>query len=401
MKKILIFSHAMEIGGAERALLGLLENINTNDYQVDLFLMRHEGELMKYIPSNINLLPEIPQYTCLAIPFKNVIRKGQFGMAVGRFVGKQKASRRVRKLGLKPDNDVALQYSHKSCLNFAPAIRDEEYDLAISFLTPHYFVAEKVKAKRKIAWIHTDYAYVDIDKEEQVDMWNRYDVIASISEQVTKSFLTVLPELKDKIWLMPNLLPVKYMNLLANAFPVKDEMPDDGSIKILSIGRYCHAKNFDNVPEICRLLRNNGINVKWYIIGFGSDEGLIKERIVDAGMSEYVTMLGKKENPYPYIAECDWYIQPSRYEGKCVSVLEAQVMHKPVIITKYSTSDSQLKNGFDGIVVPLENIACADQITEILKDSEIKHHLIKNTYKMDYFDVTTLSCIYKLMEEFV
>ena len=72
MKRILIFSHAMELGGAERVLLGLLEAIDTTRCDVDLFLMRHEGELLKDIPAKIHLLPEIPQYACLAVPIMNV-----------------------------------------------------------------------------------------------------------------------------------------------------------------------------------------------------------------------------------------------------------------------------------------------------------------------------------------
>ena len=81
MKRILFFSHAMEIGGAERALLGLLENIDTSRYNVDLFLMRHKGELLECIPDNINILPEIPQYSCLAVPIKEVLIKGQIRIA--------------------------------------------------------------------------------------------------------------------------------------------------------------------------------------------------------------------------------------------------------------------------------------------------------------------------------
>ena len=153
MKKVLIVSHAMEIGGAERALLGLLENIDTNTYNVDLFLLRHEGELMKFIPNNINLLPEIPQYTVLARPMIQTLKEGHIFLTAARLYGKKKAERYVKKEKLK-ENDIAIEYSHKCTKRFMPLIQKNiEYDLAISFLTPHYFVTEKVKAKRKIAWI--------------------------------------------------------------------------------------------------------------------------------------------------------------------------------------------------------------------------------------------------------
>lgn len=399
MKKILICSHAMEIGGAERSLLGLLENIDTKRYEVDLFLMRHSGELMKYIPENVNLLPEIPQYASLAVPIGNVLKKGQFKVALGRALGKWKAKQRITALELPADNDVALEYSHKYTLKAMPEISNKEYDLAISFLTPHYFVTEKVKAKKKIAWIHTDYAVVKVDIESELKMWDRYDVIVSISEHVTNSFLKTFPSLKKKVQVIGNIMPMKYMEKLTAAFSVEREMPDDGAIKFLSIGRFCTAKNFDNVPFICKKLLEAGLDVKWYLIGYGGDEQLIQQKIVEAGMQTFVINLGKKENPYPYIKACEIYIQPSRYEGKCVSVIEAQILHKPVVITNYATSASQLKNGYDGVIVPMDNEACAKGIEAVIRDKDLQQRLIANTKKSDYTNVGEIEKIYRMMEK--
>ena len=398
MKKILIFFHALEIGGAERALIGLLETMDTTKYQVDLFLMRHGGELLKYIPEGIHLLPENRQYSCLAIPFGKVLKRGCFGMALGRFFGKQKAAQRVRELGLTGENDVALEYSHKYTVPFLPMVSGETYDLAISFLTPHYFVARKVKAKKKLAWIHTDYSIVSTDRESQLHMWEAYDGIASISDRVTESFLKAFPELEKKILLLPNIMPMRYLNSMTNAFSVEQEMPADGSVRLLSIGRFCTAKNFDNVPNICRRLREMGHNVKWYLIGFGGDEALIRQKILEAGMEDFVIILGKKENPYPYIAACDLYVQPSRYEGKCVSVIEAQILHKPVVITNYATSGSQLRDGYDGVVVPMDNEGCAEGIAAVLADQPLQQRLIENTRNNDYTNSGEIEKIYRLIE---
>lgn len=398
MKSILIFSHAMEIGGAERALLGLLENIDTTEYKVDLFLMRHQGELMKYIPDSINLLPELPQYASLAVPFTTVLKKGQVKVAWGRVQGKQKAKKRVQELGLPQDNDVALEYSHKYTVDAMPRISEKEYDLAISFLTPHYFVAEKVTAKKKIAWIHTDYSIVSVDKESQLKMWDNYDVIASISDKVTDSFVKTFPELDKKVQVIQNIMPMKYMMALKDEYEVEDEMPTDGCVKLLSIGRFCTAKNFDNVPKICKLIREKGIDVKWYLIGYGGDEELIKSKIAEAGMQEYVIILGKKENPYPYIKACDIYVQPSRYEGKCVSVIEAQILNKPVVITDYATAKSQLQDGVDGVIVFLDNKKCAEDIANVVRDKELQNQLIENTKKHDYTYANEVKKIYQIIE---
>ena len=396
-KKILIVSHAMEIGGAERALLGLLENIDTNTYDVDLFLLRQEGELMKFIPDNINLLPEIPQYTVLARPMIRTLKEGHILLTAARLYGRKKAEQYVKKEKLK-ENDIAIEYSHKYTKKFMPLIQKNiEYDLAISFLTPHYFVTEKVKAKRKIAWIHTDYSMVKVDRKSQLQMWSAYDYIASISENVTESFLRIFPELKEKVVLIENILPKTLIEKQANE-SMDGDMKPGKSVCLLSIGRFSYPKNFDNIPDICRRIRNRGIDAKWYLIGYGGDEALIRKKIEETGMQEYVIVLGKKENPYPYIKACDIYIQPSRYEGKCVTVREAQMLGKPVVITNYPTSSSQVKKGVDGIVVPLDNAQAADEIVELIKDSELLDKLKNNVSSRDYTKYIEINKVYKLLE---
>ena len=398
MKKILIFSHAMELGGAERALLGLLEAIDTTKYSVDLFLMRHQGELMKYIPDNVNLLPENKKYSCLAIPMKEVIRQRQFGVAFGRIRGLFAARKRVKQLKLA-DNDVALEYSHKYTLRYMPQVSKEEYDLAISFLTPHYFVADKVRAKKKIAWIHTDYAFVEVDRQSQLKMWERYDNIISISDDVTKSFVKTFPSLKEKIVMIENIMPMKYMQELANAFSAEEEMPQN-SISLLTIGRFSPQKKMDEIPQICKRIRESGVDAKWYLIGFGGDEALIRQRISEAGAEDYVIILGKKENPYPYIKACDIYVQPSRYEGKSVAVREAQILGKPVIITNYATAASQLKDGVDGVIVPMDIYACADGIIKVIMNKRLQETLIENTKKTDYTNASEINKLYSIVGEF-
>ena len=398
-KSILIFSHAMEIGGAEKALLGLLEAIDKKRYSVDLFLMRHYGELLSYIPEGVRLLPEISQYASLAVPAKEVLKKGQLGVAFGRYKGKKAARKRVAVLELPKDNDVSLQYSHLYTLPFMPEVSKKEYDLAISFLTPHYFALEKVHAKKKIAWIHTDYSTVAIDVDTQLAMWERYDRIVSISPQVTKSFLSVFPSLETKVTEIQNIMPISYMRELESEFAVDEEMPEDGSIHLLSIGRFCTAKNFDNVPDICKKILKAGINVKWYLIGFGPDESMIQEKIEENGMQEHVMILGKKNNPYPYIKACDLYVQPSRYEGKCVSVVEAQILQKPVVITAYKTSASQLLDGVDGVIVPQDNEGCAQGIIELLKNAERMTALVENCKNRDYSNRAEVEKLYRLIEE--
>lgn len=369
-KSLLIVSHALELGGAERSLIGLLDALDPEIWDIDLFLLRHEGELMGMIPEYVNLLPQVPAYTVLARPMKDTLKEGHVLLTGARVIGKLAAKLYDKAHGYT-DSGVGIEYSHKYTYRLMPPIcPDTEYDLAISFLTPHYICARKVRAKKKIAWIHTDYSRVQVDIPSETAMWDAYDHIASISDAVTDSFLTTFPALKDKIVLIENILPESLICQQAKAFDASDEMPKRG-IRLLSIGRYCTAKNFDNVPDICARLVQAGLDVYWYIIGFGPDEQLIRRKIAEAGMEQRVILLGKKENPYPYINACDLYVQPSRYEGKCVTVREAQMLGKPVAITDYATASSQLEDGVDGVVVPMDNAGCALGIRSLLNDPQL------------------------------
>ncbi|GAB6122636.1 hypothetical protein JCM30204_37850 [Dysgonomonas termitidis] len=160
----------MEIGGVERSLLGLLDSIDYSRYEVDLFIYRHSGELMQFIPSKVNLLPEIPAYTALTRPIIQIIGEGYRMIALQRLIAKFQAWRFNRKDN-KDENFSIYQYVASATTPYLPSINDTNYDLAISFIAPHNIVKDKIKAKRKVAWIHTDYSNVTIDVKEELQIW--------------------------------------------------------------------------------------------------------------------------------------------------------------------------------------------------------------------------------------
>ena len=218
----------------------------------------------------------------------------------------------------------------------------------------------------------------------------------AISVAVKESFLKKFPMLEDKIIMVENTVSRKFIERQANEIDVLNQL-DQQSVRLLSIGRFCHPKNFDNIPEICSLLIKQGHNVKWYIIGFGEDENLIKSKIKEYGMEKSVIILGKKINPYPYIKACDIYVQPSRYEGKAITVLEAQALNKPVIITNYGTASSQLRDGSNGIIVSLDNQECAKEMGKVIDDMKLQKNLIENCKHMQF--PNDFSILYDLCED--
>lgn len=394
MKRILIIHFNMELGGAESSLLGLLDTIDYSKYAVDLFLLSHSGEFMPLINEHVNLLPENSSYKALTQPISTNLRNGNNGIAFARCYARMRSALSRGALHF-PHN--YKQYFHKLSMPYLPNIPGE-YDLAISFNDPHYIIGEKVNAKDKLAWFHTDASRIQFCDNIEKEMWGMSDYAVNVSENCKAAFDKAHPYLsRFHSLLIENILPKEL--ICKQAEESQNDIPSKGSLALLSVGRFCDAKNFDNVPDICRRLVADGFDVKWYLIGYGGDEPLIRQKIDEAGMQERVIILGKKDNPYPYMRACDLYVQPSRYEGKAVTVREAQMLGKPVVITSYTTSGSQLEDGVDGMIVPMDNAGCAAGIAALLRDPARMQQLSENCAKRDYTNSAEVEKIYTLMED--
>ena len=417
--RIFIAIHYLHLGGAETSLIGLLQALDPQKVAVDLFVYSHEGEMMKLIPNYVNLLLENPVWSMFEKPLKEVLKKGYWKMFLARMRAKFRMRQYVKRMNPK-DGAAIHGYLGEEVSKALPSLHHlGEYDLAISFLNPHNFVLDHVRAKKKICWIHTDYTRIDVNAELELPVWSGYDHIVSISEDVTKTFLQVFPSLKDKIVEIENILSPDYVrsranesqnlltfqhpNLLSSPSAVPstsrplDLSTSSNSIKLLTIGRFSEAKKLEEIPAICRGIVEAGVNVKWYIIGYGGSDEYIRKEIEAEGMQDLVFLLGKKENPYPYIKACDWYVQPSRYEGKSVVVREAQILCKPVIVTNYPTAPSQIHHGVDGVIVPMDIPGCVEKMVETLKDEALRKNIEEFLEGHDYGNMGEVEKIYRVI----
>ena len=224
---ILIVMHYLEIGGAETALVGLLNALDHERVDVDLFLHDHRGEMMQFIPNWVNVLPAVKPYTLLECPIRKVLRTKYWYIAFARLLAKIVCRKRYKDSKSILPNASEFHYMAKYTTPCLPAINpNTEYDLAISFLTPHQIVQNKVKARRRVAWIHTDYTKIWVDAKDELSVWSSYDYIASISDDVTKTFLRTFPSLANtgKIVLIENILSSAFVRQRADIEDVEDEL---------------------------------------------------------------------------------------------------------------------------------------------------------------------------------
>ena len=393
--RLFINMHYMELGGAERALLGLLNAIDTNKVDVDLFLNQHTGAFMSLIPSKINLLPEIPAYSAIERPIMTNLKEGHFGIFWGRLIGRIKYKRYLHSVGRSRDGS-ATQYAFDGVIPFLPSLKYlGHYDMAISFLDPPHIVQDKVDADIKMEWIHADWSTIDVDEGLVASRWCRNDYIVSISKLVGERFIKKFPELKEKIIEIHNILSPAIVRGQAAKVVDLHELKTEG-ITLCSVGRIAYAKNFDNIPHIAKMIKEKGVKFHWYVIGPGNHK-TIDNTIYNLRVGDCVHFIGPKSNPYPWMKACDIYVQPSRYEGHSVTVREAQILLKPVIITNYPTAKSQIRDGIDGVICGMDNDSIANAIISLAQDKLKQEDLVNFLRSHDYGNECEIEKIYKLL----
>lgn len=389
MKNVLITSYDLEVGGVERSLISLLEHFDYDNHDIDLLLFHHHGDFLPYLTDKVNLLEENSKLASFRKPISQVFKEKQYFLGMSRVVAK------IKSMITKPAQESVIQMQDmwRYALPFLPR-QNEDYDVAISYLWPHDYVAYRVKANKKIAWIHTDYTKIKTDIKRDLKVWNKFDYIISISEDVTKSFLSKYPSLESKIILIENIVSPEFIRKQANA-EIKELNKD--TFNLVSVGRLCHAKGYDlAIPALKKLHAQGYTNIKWYVVGYGGDEQMLRNLIKENNLEESFILLGKKINPYPYIKTCDLYVQPSRYEGKAVTVSEAKVLGKPILLTNYDTAHSQLEHGVDGYITDLSIAGIVAGIKKLYEDENLIKRLEFTARERNYGNADELEKLYAL-----
>ncbi|HIF9129157.1 TPA: glycosyltransferase [Photobacterium damselae] len=391
--KVLITNFDMEIGGVERSLASMLANFDYQNHQVDLHLHSHTGPLMGLIDTRANLLPENLICKTFRLGIKDLFFSGFIKIAVNRLIARLISNLYAKRTGSKNCGYFQMQTIWDKCINHVMPVNGE-YDVAISYLWPHHYTAFNVNAKKKIAWIHTDYSKIEIDNQADLQVWQKFDHIASISDACTDAFLSVYPSLKDKIILVENLTNPEYVRDMAKK-PMEKSF--SSGFNLVSVGRLCNAKAFDRAVKVLADLHSRGYkDINWYIVGEGRDRCLIDEKIKQYGLKDNFVLLGSTINPYPYIKSADIYLQPSRYEGKAVTVTEALILCKPVIITNYATASSQISNYHNGLICDQSIEAIADEIINLYENEELRKSLIATNKKACHSNADELNKLYNV-----
>jgi glycosyltransferase involved in cell wall biosynthesis len=394
-KSILFIMNKLVCGGAEKSLLSVLESIDYSKYNVDLFLFKHEGIFLNRIPKEVTLLPEPVNYKYLDMPIKNslteLIKRRDYKLALNRSI-----------LGYlaKTENNGALveQKFWRYLSNSIGEIR-KEYDVAIGFLekNPIYFCVDKVKAKMKIGWVHTDYSKLGIHSNIEQYYFNKLDYIATVSEELVEILSNEFPTIRNKFKCIYNIVSsrvIKSMSLEKVDWQVKDEQ----SITIISVGRLAKEKGLDISLEAFEILIKKGYDIKWLLIGDGNIRGELENKIREKKLQARVKLLGVKDNPYPYIRLADIYLQTSRYEGKSIAIDEAKILAKPILITNFETANSHITNHENGVISEMNPLSVAEGLERLILDKQLRHTFSENLMMKEFGTENEINKLYQLME---
>ena len=373
MKKILFVINTLGYGGAERAMLDLFTVLGSEKYEISLFVLTGQGELVHEVPEYVQLVND--KYNDVSVLtgegrkvlMKNVLKAGiGKGLFVRRASYLRKNLRNMRKKGrVQPD---------KLCwriLSDGAPVQKDEYDLAVAYLEggATYYVADHVKAKKKAAFVHIDYGKAGYGRELDLGCYDSFDHIFTVSDEVKEHFLEVYPEYEEKVSVFHNMVNQDRIRRMAEQGEGFDD--DFNGYRILTIGRLTEQKRYDIAIEaLAQLKKICDVPVRWYVMGEGELRESLEQQIRDSGLENDFLLLGVKSNPFPYCKQSDFYVHATGFEGKSIAIQEAQTLGKPILATDCSGNREQIEDGVDGRLCPLTPEDISKQLLWMIEHPE-------------------------------
>lgn len=391
-KKLLFVIPNLGAGGAEKSLVNLLNTIDKERFDIDLFLFSRKGLFLGQVPDFVTILQKNKELEDFQKPLlasiKTFLLKGKLLSAFSRIqfflVNKRIANKAV-----------AEQQSWKYIRNSFKKL-STEYDVAIGFLEKSsiYYIVDKVKAKKKIGFIHNDYNALGLDRNFDQSYFKKLDKIASVSSKCSDVLRDVFPDFASKVKNVPNVVSSNLISKLATSEELVLK-----KTALVSVGRLHPQKGFDLAVKSASVLKQKNIDFHWYILGEGSERPGLEKMIAERGLQNEITLVGLKENPYPYIKEAKIFVQPSRYEGKSIVIDEAKILRKPIIVTNYATAKDQIEDGVNGLICDMNPEALAESIQKYFEDSAFAEKIIANLSAENWDTEKQIDNFYKIINE--
>jgi glycosyltransferase involved in cell wall biosynthesis len=396
-KNLLFVIPSLTAGGGEKSLINLLFQIDYSLYNVDLCLFNKNGVFLNSLPKEVKLLNLTKDFKNFSQDFftsiYHFLLNKQFNLVICRIMFT--IINRISK-----NHAISEQYAWKY-IGKSFSYLEKEYDAAIGYLEKSsiYFVVDKVRSKKKIGWIHTNYSDSGMDRNFDDPYFRQLDTVVTVSEQCAESLKENFVSLKNKIRIIYNIVSPEIIYDLSSENDVDEYLYQEDYTNIVTLARLSEEKGIDLAISTCKLLVHMGYKIKWFVLGDGDDRSKLEEMIEVNGLNESFKLLGVKENPYPYLRKADIYVQPSRYEGKSIALDEAKILCKPIVVTNFETAKDQIQNEIDGLIVEMNVEGLCQGIKTLIKNVELKETLIHNLSKQKLGTEEEINKLYQILNE--
>lgn len=400
--KMLVVGITMNCAGTEKSFLGFLSALDFERYDVTLLLAKEEGLLLDQIPANVKVQIMEKYGDMFLLSAKNAM-KTMFDC----FVRENPLSlfeifpyfvKTLFTKGEKRASEATKMWVH--FMHKMPEIK-EEYDVAVAYWGDRtmFYMCDKVKAKKKIAWLHFDYANPPRDDSVYLPYFKKCDNVVTVSKSVDDSLKNKLPEIAERTVMMENITSPKQIGDLALVGDTFTDTHFTGK-RILTVGRISDQKGLDLVIPVLKRLREDGFDVRWYVLGDGEPEykQYMSELLVNNGVGDMMIFLGTTQNPYSYLRDCDIYAQPSRHEGKPIAVEEAKIMCKPILASHYLSAPEQLESGELGVICEIDSDSIYEGIKRMLSDESLCDKLSETLKSRKFGNDSEIEKFYKMAE---
>lgn len=377
-KSIIWVIDSLSCGGAERSFVSILNLIDVSNYNIDVLLLKRGGVFEAYLPDGINLISATGFLGDMS--YKAIFKRFSLSQVMSRV----KLSSQVRKQKGKIHGAEVLWNSINKCVDK----ERKHYDIAIAYQQgfPTYFVAEKVSASKKIAWINADIDNAGYKSEFNKKFYKQFNNIVAVSDALTLKLSKNYHEFTEKFVTVYDMLNPKLIQKMSLENGFEDSYT---GIRILTIGRMVEQKGYDIAINTALLLKKAGYSFRWYAIGDGPKMEETQKLVSELDLENEFVLLGLKPNPYSFIRESDIYVQTSKSEGFGLTVSEAKILHKPIVSTNFPSVFNQITDGKNGLIVEMNSKGVFEGIKKLIENFELRSYLISNTESEENTTATT------------
>ncbi len=346
MKKVLFLIPNLAHGGAEKVLVNLVNNIDTEKFDVTVQTLFNVGVNRQYLKPNIRYIPGF---------------KYQF-----------RGNSHLQKL-------IPAKLLYKMLIK-------EEYDIVVSYLegvTARVVSGCKDSNIKKVCWIHTEFisnknATIGFKSlNEAKKAYASFNAIVGVSARTVDAFEKFY-EGKNNHFVLYNTNETEQIFIKANEQFNNNQFIEDEIPSLCSVGKIISVKGFDRLLSAHKRLIDEGVKHRVYILGIGEKEAELRNAIDEYGVKDSFILLGYQDNPYKYVSKCDLYVCSSYREGFSTAVTEALIVGTAVVSTDCSGAKELLgANNEYGIVVENSEDGIYNGMKQMLTNPE----LLKNYKK--------------------